>query len=114
MAEGEFMQTSDFDNLLHTTIEFQQKLIEDLRAENSALLEVIFHQANLLAEDDIEHKIEIPSKMKGLGKIPWYQLKAKLELIHRKPKLSEIAGIPEKEDTNELTNLQTEDIKDAS
>ena len=67
------------------------QIIKDLRAENSALLEIILKKQGLIEE---ESKIEIPESMKAIGRVPWYKLKDKLERETRKPKLSEIAGIP--------------------
>jgi len=71
------------------------ELVKGLRAENSALVELQLMQASVPNPHEIESKIEIPSTQRYRGRMPWYLLRTKLEQVHRKPKLSEISGIPD-------------------
>ena len=74
------------------------KLVEELRAENNALIEIILKKSHFLLQEE-SSKIEIPQQMKQLGKIPWYRMKSVLESQHvKKPSLQELTGIPEKGD----------------
>jgi len=84
-----------------TDLEQCLEIIKDLRAENSALLEIILKSKGLISD---EVKVEIPSEMKRVGKIPWYKLKDQLERATAKPKLSEISGIPDEviEDASQI------------
>ena len=66
-----------------------------LRAENAALVELLLKQGKLLPAEDIEIGVNIPVQMQSMGREPWYMRQARLEKKYRKPKLSEIAGIPE-------------------
>jgi hypothetical protein len=80
--------------------EFVEKLIADLRAENAALLEIILQQQKLLPETDDEI-VAIPEVQAGFGRKPWYLRKRDLEKAYAKPQLSEIAGIPDMEITQD-------------
>lgn len=70
------------------------ELIKNLREENALLLNALLHKDSLLEH---ESKVEIPEGMKSVGKKPWHVLKAELEVLSHKPRLSEITGIPEKD-----------------
>ena len=85
-----------------TELEKCLEIIADLRSENSALLEIILKSKGLIEQ---ESRIEIPEHAKSLGKIPWYMLKRSLQRDTRKPKLSEISGIPDEEISNASESL---------
>jgi len=74
-------------------------LITSLREENAALTELLLQAGHLMPREE-STVVTIPSKPVGLGKLPWYQRKARLEKLH-KPKVSELTGIPE-------TDMQTD------
>ena len=78
------------------------ELVKGLRAENSALVELQLMQASVPNPHEVESKIEIPSTQRYRGRTPWYLLRTKLEQVHRKPKLSEISGIPDTIDTSDM------------
>lgn len=66
--------------------ELEQKLwnlVEELKAENTALLEIVLRQQHLLVEETPIHMSN--SENKGIGKVPWYIRKNKLELLFKKP-----------------------------
>ena len=75
-------------------------LVKELRAENSALLEIIL-QANRLVHT--EESVQIPgANMQSIGREPWYLKQTRLEREFRKPKLSEISGIPDALDSDSI------------
>jgi len=74
---------------------FAEQLITELRAENAALLELLLRQGKILPAEDTEARVDIPVQMQSMGREPWYMRQARLEKKYRKPKLSEITGIPE-------------------
>jgi len=79
--------------------EFAEKLLDEMKAlreENTALVEILLKQGQILP---LEQAVQIPEEMESIGKIPWYRRKSLLESKFRKPKLSEISGIS---DTEEL------------
>jgi len=82
------MPTTEF-NLTARLLE----IIDSLRAENAALTELLLQAGHLMPREEVS-VVTIPSKMQPLGRMPWYQRKARLERIH-KPKVSELTGIPE-------------------
>ena len=60
-------------------IEKLWKLVNELRAENSSLQEIIFRQQGLLDE-----KVIVPEAAgTHIGREPWYMKKAKLEMAFR-------------------------------
>ena len=74
---------------------FAEKLITELRVENAALLELLLKQSKVLPAEETEVRVDIPVQMQSLGKEPWYMRQARLERRFRKPRLSEISGIPD-------------------
>jgi hypothetical protein len=88
-------------------------LITSLREENAALIELLLQAGHLMPREE-STVVTIPSKSVGLGKMPWYQRKTRLEQLH-KPKISELTGIPETDmqtDFDKNTDIITE-INDA-
>lgn len=75
--------------------EFAEQLIRDLRAENAYLLDLLLKKESLT---EIETRTEIGSEIEKIGREPWYIRQARLEKMFRKPKLSEVTGIPEEVD----------------
>jgi hypothetical protein len=55
-------------------------LVDELRAENSALLEIIFQQQGIMPKE----VVATPSGTTGTGKIPWHIRKQTLEKLYRK------------------------------
>ena len=77
-------------------LEFLQNLVADLRAENSALLEIIFKSKGLAVEDqETETTVQVTPQQAVGRRLPWYLRKAKLEHAFAKPRLSTITGIPD-------------------
>ena len=70
-------------------------LIKSLRTENAALVEQLLSVRNPVEQ---EQKVEIPEHMEYIGKMPWYMRQQLLQKACKKPKLSEIAGIPDEGD----------------
>ena len=70
-------------------------LIKSLRTENAALVEQLLLVRNPVEQ---EQKVEIPEHMEYIGKMPWYMRQQLLQKACKKPKLSEIAGIPDEGD----------------
>jgi hypothetical protein len=88
-------------------------IISDLRKENAALTELLLQAGHLMPREE-STVVQIASKQQSLGKLPWYQRKARLEKLH-KPKVSELTGIPETDmqtDFNDNTAV-IEEINDA-
>lgn len=90
------MPTSNEDQAF-TIIQRQAELIADLHRENAALIEILLTKCNVLPLAEVDQNIEIPEYQKALGREPWYMRQARLERLHRKPKISDITGIPEQE-----------------
>jgi hypothetical protein len=84
------MPTTEFN-----LTEYLTNLITSLREENAALTELLLQAGHLIPKEEVS-VVTIPSKPIGLGKMSWYQRKARLEQLH-KPKISELTGIPENE-----------------
>jgi hypothetical protein len=77
--------------------ELVQKLFDnnkELKQENTALIELLLKQSGALREE-VRAEISQEPIATAIGKEPWYKKKARLEQEHRKPKLSEVSGIPE-------------------
>jgi hypothetical protein len=70
-------------------------LIKVLRIENAALVEQLLLTRNPVEQ---EQRVEIPEQMEYVGKMPWYMRQQLLQKACKKPKLSEIAGIPDEGD----------------
>ena len=88
-------QPTVFESTNEATIRELFDLIKSLRTENAALVEQL-----LLARNPVEQeqKVEIPEHMEYIGKMPWYMRQQLLQKACKKPKLSEIAGIPDEGD----------------
>ena len=83
------------DEFATEIIKTQFELIKELRMENAALTEILLQSGYLIPKEEVS-VVTVPSKPVGLGKMSWYQRKARLEQLH-KPKISELTGIPENE-----------------
>jgi hypothetical protein len=59
------------------------KLVQDLRAENSALTEVILNNQGLLAQ---EVKVTPTTDSKAVGSLPWHIRQRNLTRLFRVPK----------------------------
>ena len=88
-------QPTVFESTNETTIRKLFELVESLRAENAALVEQLLLTKNPIEQ---EQKVEIPEHMEYIGKMPWYLRQQLLQKACKKPKLSEIAGIPDEGD----------------
>jgi len=88
-------QPTVFESTNEATIRKLFELIESLRAENAALVERIITFNN---PQSVEQRVEIPEHMEYIGKMPWYMRQQLLQKACKKPKLSEIAGIPDEGD----------------
>lgn len=91
-------------------------IINYLLQRNEYLTNLLLQQGRIIPPEEIEQKIEIPQAMNGLGKMPWRMQKAKLEEFCRKPKLSEVAGIPEENEIlyQEQEKGETNDANNAA
>ena len=69
-------------------------LVKDLRAENAALVELLLTSQGHRATE----VTQIPDKIEAIGKEPWYRRQQRLQQLFRKPKLSEVSGIPDELD----------------
>jgi hypothetical protein len=87
------MPISELTN--EATIRKLFELVESLRAENAALVEQLLLTRNPVEQ---EQRVEIPEQMEYIGKMPWYMRQQLLQKACKKPKLSEIAGIPDEGD----------------
>jgi hypothetical protein len=87
------MPTSELAN--EATIRKLFELVESLRTENAALVEQLLLTRNPVEQ---EQRVEIPEQMEYVGKMPWYMRQQLLQKACKKPKLSEIAGIPDEGD----------------
>ena len=47
-------------------------------------------------------QVSIPDKIEAIGKEPWYRKQARLQQLFRKPKLSEVSGIPDELDESQM------------
>jgi hypothetical protein len=82
--------------------EFAEQLIKELREENKFLLGLLLKKECLTIQDATASLI--PEELMKIGKEPWNVQLQRLERSFRKPKLSELSGIPE-QDEGELENV---------
>ena len=96
-------QPTVFESTNEAIIREMFELIKSLRAENAALVEQLItayaaNAAYFKNPTEQEQRVEIPEHMEYIGKMPWYLRQQLLQKACKKPKLSEIAGIPEEGD----------------
>lgn len=100
IPQSEATKTNPMSTHGQTTEQKLWNLVEDLRAENNFLHGLLLKQANVIPIETVQ---EMPETLQALGREPWYLKKHRLEESHRKPKLSEVSGIPDELDKQEDT-----------
>src|ERR1017187_1376162 len=86
-------QPTVFESTNEATIRKLFELVESLRTENAALVEQLLLTRNPVEQ---EQRVEIPEQMEYVGKMPWYMRQQLLQKACKKPKLPQLAGIPDR------------------